>query len=93
MGKVGRAMSRTVRKRTKDKEKDLKMMRCLTKFRIRLGKKKTNIKQNRGRKRARRQRMRKINIRDNKGIVILCYQEPSRVNEGREAEKVMQDTG
>lgn len=85
-------MLRTARKRTKDKEKDLKMMRCLTKLRIRLDKK-TNIKQNRGRKRARRQRMRKINIRDNKGIVILCYLEPSRVNEGREAEKVMQDTG
>lgn len=84
-------MLRTVRKGTKEKEKDLKMMRCLTKLRIL--DKKNNIKQNRGRKRARRQRMRKINIRDNKGIVILCYLEPSRVNEGREAEKVMQDTG
>lgn len=84
-------MLRTVRKGTKEKEKDLKMMRCLTKLRIL--DKKNNIKQNRGRKRARRQRMRKINIKDNKGIVILCYLEPSRVNEGREAEKVMQDTG
>lgn len=39
MGRVGRARLRTVRKRTKEKEKDLKMMRCLTKLRIRLDKK------------------------------------------------------